>query len=376
MASYRVLLNAADTSSTFGIGSTIAEFEHAKNLGYAHYLNDIGEAFWTVSQDDAKVNIRSHVGTAHVRIIRNDTDVVWRGILAELDADTEDVIMYAYGSEHILYHLLTKWNQTWKSVKIAGASGRPVDDLWARAVSLTDSQLGYASTGTLQAPETTSGGGTDITLETYKVFWKRILHAFKELVAIATSDTNNVCYFELDYPSSPTGTSLTFNFWKDRTTDRDIRLEYPGELAGFSDRYVPIFARNDLKGAGSGARDQLYRTSVTTSSGTFGHAAFGRRMEPIYLEWVRDEAELIRVTKRRAAKALREDVGLYLRPWPDSLAPWRTTGSGRNLGDRFRVKIARGITQIDKMMFQEGEQVLWVNGLEVVRPIVSDRAGS
>jgi hypothetical protein len=40
------------------------------------------------------------------------------------------------------------------------------------------------------------------------------------------------------------------------------------------------------------------------------------------------------------------------------------------------IKIDRGITQIDKMLFIEGEQVVWLNGAEYVQPILSDRAGS
>lgn len=356
----------------------MAEFANAKNLGYAYYLNDIGEAFWTINQDDilATSTLRSHFGTGHVYILR-DNDVVWRGILGELDANHDDIIMYAYGYEHVLYHLLSKWNQTWKSKKVAGASDRPVNRLWSRAVGLTDSQLGFASTGTLQAPVTTSNGSTDIVLESYKLYYKRILHAFKELVAIAVSDTTNVCYFELDYPTSPTSTTLTFNFWKDNSADTDIRLEYPGNLANFSDRYIPILTRNDLFSVGTGARDQLFRSNQGKASGTRGYNSFGRRMEPLYFSWVRDESELDRVTKRRLAKANREDINMYVRPFPDSgILPARATGSGHEMGDRLRLKIDRGITQVNKLMFIEGEQVVVVNGVELVQPILSDRAGS
>ena len=368
----------ADPAADFGFGGLVHEFTTAKNLGYAHYLNDIGEAFWTVNQDEHRVlgDMRSQFGTAHVVIARND-EAVWRGVLAELDANMDDVIMYAYGYEHILYHLLSTWNMTWENTELGGASGTPINALWSRAVSMTNSQLAFASTGTIQAPVTTSNGSTAIEMESYKLYFKRILHAFKELVAIAASDTTNVCYFELDHGTSPTAETLTFNFWKDNGEDTGIRLTYPGLITNFNDRYVPIYTRNDILSVGSGARDQLYRGQEHTTTGTFGSAAFGRRQEPIYFTWVRDESELDRVTKRRKAKAIREDINMFVRLQPNAgLLPWRASGSGYELGDRIRIDIDRGITQINKMMFVEGQQVVYVGGQEFVQPLLADRPGS
>ncbi len=380
MAEYRVQVWTADTGSGNDFGPLLlaSEFDNAKNLGYAYYLNDIGEAFFTINQDDKYANavLRALGGVGHLKIFRNN-ECVWRGLMAEHDANQTDVIMYAYGYESVLYHNLSGWNDTWKNKKIAGASKRPVNQLWSKAQNLVNGQLQFAATGTLQAPVTTSNGGTDITLESYKVYYKRILHVFKELVAMAVSDTTNVCYFELDYPTTDAHT-LTFNFWKDNANESDLILEYPGNVVGFSDRYVPIFVRNDIKSVGTGARDQLFRITEHTTGGAFGSEAFGRRQEPIYFNWVRDEKEQTRVLKHRARKARREDVNLYLRMWPDEtgLEPARSSTSGYEMGDRMRVRIDRGITQIDKMMFLEGEQVLVVNGMEYVQPIFADRAAS
>lgn len=377
MPDYRVILKAADPSASFGYGDTLYEFVNAKNLGYAHYLNDIGEAFWTLNQDDRVLaSLRPYFGTAHA-IIARDGEAVWRGVLAELDANETDVILYAYGYEHILYHLLSTWNMTFENEQVAGDTTSPVNKLWTRATSLSYSQLGFASTGTIQAPVTTSNGSTALTMESYKLYFKRILHAFKELVAIAVSDTTNVCYFELDYGTSLTSQTLTFNFWKDNSVDTDIVLSYPGLITNFSDRYVPILSRNDLRGVGSGARDQLFRSTQQQATGATGYELFGRRMEPIYFNWVRDQSELDRVTKARLRKAKREDINTYIRLKPNAgFLPYRASGSGYELGDRMRVTIDRGVTQIDKLMFLEGQQVLWVNGMEYVQPIFQDRAGS
>jgi len=378
---YRVQVWTADTGSgnDFGPLALAAEFENAKNIGYAYYLNDIGEAFWTINQDDkhATSTVRALEGVGHVKIFR-DGECVWRGILAEHDANQSDAILYAYGYESVFYHNLSGWGQEWRSKKVAGAAGRPVNDLWLKAKNLPNGQLQFAATGTTQAPVTTSNGGTDITLESYQIYYKRILHAFKELVAMATSDTTNVCYFELDYPTT-TAHTLTFNFWKDNSAEITTKsLSYPGNIQNFSDRYVPILSRNEIKSVGTGARDQLFRITQHTTAGAAGSNAFGRRQEPLYFNWVRDEAELTRVARDRARKARREDVNVYLRLWPDEnmLLPARASNSGYEMGDRMKVTIDRGITQIDKMMFLEGEQIIVVNGMEYVQPIFADRAAS
>ena len=368
---YRVIVHAA-SGSTFAVGNPIVEFAHPKNIGYAEYLNDVGEAFFTIMQDDPNVQtLRSYVGTAHVKILRNGS-VMWRGILSEHEATADDVIFYAYGYEGPLFWLQTDWNQTWKDAQIDTI----VTALWNRAkTDLTYSQLGFVTTGTIEAPVTTSGGATPFVLPLYKVYFKRILFALKELTAIATSDTTNVCYFQMDYSSSPTNNAVTFNFWKNRSTDRNIVLEHGVNVRNFEERYVPIMGRNDILGVGSGARNQLYRYRVTQQTGSAGYEAVGRRQEPVYLSWVRDEEDLQRVVKLRAARALRSDVDVSLYMMPDSLRPWRSGSSGYNLGDRVTVRIDRGVTQIDKLMMIVGQQVFATRKHEVVIPIVQEKGG-
>ena len=60
-----------------------------------------------------------------------------------------------------------------------------VSDQWIQAkTTLTNSNLAWVTTGTIQAPVTTSGGGTAIVLPSYKLFQKRILFVFREMSAI------------------------------------------------------------------------------------------------------------------------------------------------------------------------------------------------
>lgn len=375
-----MLIYKTDQSEEFAPGDLLVEYENPKNLGYAHYLNDISEAFFTISQKDAKANIRRHVGTAHVVIIRNAEgyqDVVWRGILAEIDANQEDVIFYAYGYEAQLYTLHTKWNQRWKNTEIGGASGCPVDDLWARAVALTDSPLGFAATGTIETPTTMTGGNIDLVLQSYRCNHKRILQALRELTAISTSDTNNVVYMEIDYPKDPTDLGITFNYWKDRSDDvTDIRFEYPGNIMGYADRFTPVLMRNKILGVGSGPRNQLYRYNAVVKAGNYGRDAFGMHSEATYLSWVRDRSEMKRVILRRLRLGLREDVDVYVRLFPGTIPPWRATNSQHRLGDRVYTQVVNGITRFGKWMTLMGEQTIFVGGREYVQPILEDRAGA
>ena len=368
---YRVIIHKA-SGSTFAVGDVLVEFENVKNIGYADYLNDVGEAFFTIEQDDPKlVGLKSYIGTAHVKIIR-DGRVVWRGILSEHEATANDVVFYAYGFEGALFWLQTDWNQTWKDKQIDSI----VTDLWNRARSgLTYSQLGFVTTGTIQAPVTTSGGATPIVLPLYKTYYKRILFALKELVAISTSDTTNVCYFDIEYSTTPTNNAATFNLWKNGSTDTDIVLEYGVNVRNFEERYVPIMGRNDILGVGSGARNQLYRVRDQESAGLAGYIAFGRRQEPVYLSWVRDEEDLTRVIGLRAARALRSDVDVSLYLTPGALLPFRVAYPDYWLGDRMRVRIDCGVTQIDKLMMMVGQQVFAVRGHEVVIPIMQEKGG-
>lgn len=368
---YRVIIHKA-SGSTFAVGDVLVEFENVKNIGYADYLNDVGEAFFTIMQDDPKLaGVRSYEGVAHVKILRSGS-VVWRGLLSEHEATASDVVFYAYGYEGPLFWLQTDWNQTWKDKQIDTI----VSALWTRAkTDLTYSQLGFVTTGTIQAPVTTSGGSTAIVLPLYKTYYKRILFALKELVAISTSDTTNVCFFEMDYTNSETDNAVTFNFWKNASTDTNLVFEYGVNVRNFEERYAPLMGRNDILGVGSGARNQLYRVRDQESSGTFGYTNFGRRQEPVYLSWVRDEDDLTRVIGLRAARALRSDVDVSLYMMPDALRPWRASNSKYSLGDRVRVRIDKGVTQIDKLMMMVGQQVFATRGHEVVIPIMQEKGG-
>lgn len=368
---YRVLVYSA-TGSTFAVGSLGCEVTNPKNIGYARYLNDVGEAFFTVLQDQPEARtLRGLMRTGHVFILR-DNEVVWRGILSEHEANGTDVVFYAYGYESVLFKLCSAWNQTWADKDIDDI----ITDIWTRAkTDLTYSQVGFVTTGTIQAPVTTSGGSTPITLPVYKAYYKRILFEMKELAAISTSDTTNVCYFEIAYPSTLSDKSATFNFWKNKSTDRSIVWEYGVNIKDFEEAYAPLLGRNDILGVGSGARNQLYRVRDEQASGSAGYETVGRAQEPVYLSWVRDEADLTRVIALRAARALRSDTNISLYMQNGSTLPINAANSGYYLGDRVTVRIDRGATQVDKLLLVVGQQVIAARGREVVIPMVQEKGG-
>jgi hypothetical protein len=375
VASYRVQL--WDFASDYSTNQMIAEIHNPKNLAYGQYLNDIGEAFFTIAQRDLKANLEAYVGKAHVFIIRYDgtnEDVVWRGILSEHDANDIDVILYAYTYEHYLFSLHSPKKKKWKGTQIAGTVTRPMNYLWQHAKDEPNSPVQWITTGTIQSPWTDDNQDTAIVLNSYKVSWKPILTCFRELNAIALSDTGNISFFEIDFPTDPTDHSATFNYWKDNSTDvTDLKITYPNNVLDWSDRFTPVMLRNKTFAMGSGPRGQLYYYNYGIGQGDYGRIAFGMHSQNLYLSWVRDRAELSRVTKRRTNLARRENANLYVRLYPDSTPPYRATTATWELGDFFTVDVRHGATQINKLLLFIGEQVVFANGREYVQPMLEDR---
>lgn len=373
---YRVLIYDADETDGFSVSTLICEFQNPKNIGYARYLSDVGEAFFTIMQDDPKLSLisRAGIGKYHIKILRNNL-VVWRGILSEYEGKRDDVVFYAYGYEGCLFWLDTTWGQSWADALIGDDI---VTDLWIRAkTGLTGSQLGFVTTGTINNPVTTSGGSTSITLPKYRAYFKRILYALKEMVNVSTGNTTNTVFFEIAYPTDPTDNSATFNFYKNRSDDTDYRWIFPVHIEDFDDQFAPLMTRNQISAVASGPRNQVFRSVQIRYTGDRGVNDFGRRAEPIYLQWVRDQTSLDNVAKARLHRALRDDTNLVLKMRPDKIMPVDGSGTsvvaGYKLGDTVRVKIDRGITNIEKRMFLQGMQVISIRGVERCYPMLSDR---
>ncbi len=368
---YRVqLFKFADPTggTDFGYGDLLAEFPNAKHLGYANYLNDVGESFCTVNQDDAALAaLRGYEGKCHMRIWRNG-DIVWNGWGAlETDANQDDVILYGYGYVAGLYWTLSDWNVQYQGAQIDTI----VSDLWTRAkTTLTHSTLGFVTTGTIEAPVTTSGGSTPVVLPKYSMFYKRLLFVLREMCSISMSDTTNNVVFEITNGATP-----TFNFWKNAGTDRSASLRWVWggpEIAKFRAYGQPVYHRNNYYAVGSSPNNSALRK--TGEDGT-DLDTWGRRAEALYMTWVRDSTELENAARYRASRALRDITDLTIRFYPNTMIPAGATGATYALADTVQVVIDRGLTNIDSALLVSGQQVLWTGGAEHVNVLLQDRGG-
>jgi hypothetical protein len=352
------------TGANFGPGNLIAEFKKAVNVGWADYLNDVPEAFFTISQDDSKVGyLNTYKFKAHIKIYRGD-DLVWGGILGEWEANERDVIVYAYGYLAILHVLLSAFNVAYTN----GQIDTIVSDAWTRAkTTLTSSLLGWITTGFIEAPVTTSGGSTAIVLPSYRMFYKRTLQLLREMAALGIGDTTNTVVFEI----TPDG---VFNFWKNRGRDTSVVWHWGGRgIKGFSESHAALFRRNDLRGVGNNPNDATLKYDASNSSDI---TTYGRRMEPVFFSWVRDSLELERGMKARLARSIRDTVDLSFEFYPNQMIPPGAAFAGWRLSDRVTAKVNRGATQIDGLYMAVGVQVLWVRGSERVKVLLQERPGS
>ncbi len=366
MSQVRYRVQCFDFGASFGIGNLIAEFEKPKSVGWGSYVNDVGEAFWTVYQDDPQlVLLRGHEGKCHVRILRND-EIVWTGWGAmEVDATDTDAILYAYSYLAGLYWMNTDWNKTWQGAEV----GTIVSDTWTYVkTTLTNSRLAFVTTGTIEDPVTTSGGATPLTLPTYSAFWKRALFVMKEMAALSISDTSNTVVFEITDATTP-----TFNFWKNRGVDRPNVLWQWGDgtIVKFHDYRMPVYHRNDIPVAGSAPNNELLRYEWTDSTDI---SSWGRMQEALFFSWVRDQTELQRATALRGNQAKRDYTDLTLRFRPNSVVPPGVAASTFALADRVKVKIDRGITNIDDYFLVSGFQVFYRRGVEYPNALLQQKA--
>lgn len=355
-ASYRVQVFAFADNTSFGIGNLVADLELVKNVGYADYINDVPEAFFTLDQGDPKIaTLLPYIGRAHVRVLRNG-DVVWAGWLMDTDEEHEDVIFYCYGYLGGLFWMLSDWNQTWTNAQI----NTIVSDLWTRAKSgLSKSLLAFVQTGTIEAPTTTTGGSTPIVLPNFRSFYSVILTVFQQLAAVGMSNTANTVVFEITHSSTP-----TFNFWKNRgSLKADARLEFGGNVLKYRRRRKLVYRRNDVYAVGSAPHDVVMRDN---QADTADFDTWGRRMGSALFGWARDEAELQRANQHRLKIAKREDVDLTLITKANSIVPPGATGASVMLSDLVPVSLRRGVTQLEETFQLIGYQTIAQRGVEHV----------
>lgn len=353
-------LQAFAMAADFSRGDLVADVVNFHNLGYADFLNDVPELFFTLHQDDPQLApILSRLGDCHYLLWRGNR-VVHAGWLMESDETDDDVVIYGYGYLAGLFWSLSDWNQVF--------TNQPVSEivrlLWRFALTINSTLLGWIATGSIEGAQNTSEGNGQIILPEYALFHKRLLFAMQELAALGGSDTSLNVVFEITHDEVP-----TFNFWHNKGARRkDALLTYGAQIVGFRRGRAPVFHRNDIFSVGSTPQDLIARKQVTDTANVL---ARGRRQEPLFLAWVRDETELDRVTKLRAKHAKREDFDLSLRLAANSVIPPGGLGAKFGLADSIPVKIVRGGTSINRYLLVSGYQVVY-DGAEHLNLLLQD----
>lgn len=369
---YRVVLRSFGTN--FGKGDVAVIVENATHIGWSEYVNDVGEAFFSLSQEDSKISALRNFATSpggHMEIWRNG-DLVWAGWIGEVDETYEDIIVYGYSYISGLYVLLSDWDQEWTNANV----NTIFDDLWTRATStLSNSRLAWATKGTVQTLWVQSGGSTTLTMPFYNIFRKRILMAYKELAAYAISDTSNKVMFEI----TPDG---TFNLWRNRggnyaqgthNLSGKWRVGDGGLIRSYRRVLMPVDRRTDLYMVGSSPNDIDLQS---TASDAATRSTIGRAEEPVYLSWVRDATELERIGKVRLKRASRIDYNLMITMYPDSVVPYRATDADYMLTDDLFFAISRGLSSFTDVKTVVGQQIIYSRKTENVKLLLADSAGA
>lgn len=368
---YLVVISGFANTSTYGVGDPIAFIENASNLAWTQYINEVGEAFFTIPQTDSKlallrnvIDLRPHMQIFRIDSQKNKT-LVWGGWLGEMDETLDDAIFYGYSYISGLYDLLTDWDITYTNQSVK----QIVQSVWQRAkVDLADSRMQWISTGTIDDAVTTTGGGTPIVLPLYKTSYKRILTVLREMADLSISDTSNRVIFEI----TPSG---VFNFWADNSTNggrtaiNQVYFGVGSVIRSLRRIRRPVDRRNTLQVVGTSPKDITLRKTVTDAT---LKTSMGRSEEPIYLQYVRDATEMDRTSKQRAIRAKRVDTDLYTTFASDVVEPAGAINSRYKIGDTVILPITNGASNITDPKIIVGQQVVYYRNRENVRLLLGD----
>ena len=362
---YQVVIKDFADTTTFGPGDVIAILENATNVGWGEYLNEVGEAFFTLSQEDRNVSLLGQAMDEgwHCEIYRDGVQV-FGGWLGESDENYKDVVFTAYSYISGFYHYVMEWDKEW----LATDADEIVEDAYDYAVGLTKSRVGWLTKGTVENLWVQSGGSTTLALPFYRAPYKRALTIFREIAAYAISDTTNRVKFQV----TPAGIFRLHR--NDKTELNDVRWKLgDGKVRGFRRIRLPVDRRNEILAVGASPRDTILRETITK---TVQRDAYGLKQEPIYFSWVRNATQLQRVTRIRAKKAVRVDTDLYLSFFKNTVLPFRSGSADYQLGDTVTVVLDRGATSLtgsaDEKKIVVGQQVIFSGGSEFVRVLLAD----
>lgn len=354
----------------FSPGPIIESITNPNYLCWSEYLNEVGEAFFSISQHDQQaMNLAYYPGIGstnilsrrpHMEIYRN-TRKVWGGWLGEIDETENDVIFYGYSYLSGFYDLLSPFvdKEVGKGVDFL------VDKYFNMAKDKDGSRVHWFTEGIIQNPWTDDSQSVGLVMPLYKTSYKRILVIFKELAAYAISDTQNKVIFEV----TPSG---VFNLWRDRdsTNTRQIFSFPEGYVRSYRRVRRPALRRSKVVGVGASPTSVLNNAEATNGLVT----SIGLSEEPLLFSYVRDQDELERVLASRVKRAGRVDSDFWISFYANTIVPFRGFEESVALGQDIKSLLFRGTSfGTNETKLVVGQQVVYHKQAENVRLLLADQ---
>lgn len=199
------------------------------NVTWQASLNFPGQAAFTLPRFSPKLANLVYMQD-HIKLFRetkSGTKVVFAGKVIKPSKGPRDSIIYCWDYISFLQRSRTGFKILYPNKKIGTEIVQPE---WALAKAAGTSVFAFVADGTFQDPVGLDGT-TPITVNSqFGVIDFDRLFTFHALAEMAMANTANTVVFEITRD-----TPHTFNFWKNRSTQRDTwALTYPGNLIDYS----------------------------------------------------------------------------------------------------------------------------------------------
>lgn len=344
-----------DNAANHGVGTRRGFIYDALNVGWGWYSRFPANAFFTLRQD-SDYNAMITPGLSHIRIWFSDEALgygpilVFNGRIYDPDESGEDVVWTAwnYLAELALSDAGFRrlYPQAKLGTEVAQVEWNGNSSDWPNygAKVQANSLLAHVANGTFEDPLDSGGSAVKTDNRFGVVKTSRLLLMF-DMTEFGRANTDNNVVYEITRSITP-----TFNFWKNRGSAYTAQhLKFPGNIKDF--RYVRGVRdiRNVLSTVGTSSSGNAVAISSTVSTGQYGTATFGRREDVFTIKTLAgargsSESEMQQnITDRAVIEATQLTGALAVDVRPNQFLPY----NGWDLEDTLRVRIKRGLTNID-----------------------------
>jgi len=361
---YRIILWETNTTDR-GRGSIAAIIHDAKNIGVSSYLNEGGEAFFTLPYNHPMISECVPL-ERHYRIDRFDEEAgfyitIGQGILEDYEATENETVFYGIDYMGVLYKTITTPSTTQTFTYTSSTFATIYQNEMTQAIGATNSRLGFIdyNLGSAWSHQSSFPLVINSSTNTYSVYTggEPRLSFISNLSNIVMSGTTNKVVFGNTLESD---TELYNGFFCDLNwspaPNNNIVLEYGGNVKSFtySPNFRRLLTRSLLVATNSGATVSKIWSSVAT-----GTAA------PTSTYGLIDGVSAAEDIKSQAAADARAAYNLY-QSSPDkikmisiavkdgSIVPFKRY----KLGDDIRVRISRGSVNLDANVTLRGQQYI------------------